>query len=60
MFAGRLGVGGGAGGGGGVGWGWGGGGATFVLVPLEIQKAVCLALGTSTGGRYDVELAKLG
>lgn len=35
-------------------------GITFVLVPLEIQKAVCLALGISTGGRYEVELAKLG
>ncbi|TNN04052.1 hypothetical protein fugu_001081 [Takifugu bimaculatus] len=26
----------------------------------EIQKAVCLALGIITGGRYDVGLAKLG
>lgn len=46
VFAGRL--------------GWGGaGGITFVLVPLGIQKAVCLALGISAGGRYDVELVKV-
>lgn len=32
-------------------------GVTFVLAPLEIQKAVCLALGLGTGGRYDVGLA---
>ena len=25
--------------------------------PLEIQKAVCLALGLGAGGRYDVGLA---
>lgn len=34
--------------------GWG---LPLCLPPLEIQKAVCLALGLGTGGRYDVGLA---
>lgn len=35
-------------------------GLPLSLPPLEIQKAVCLALGLSTGGRCDVELAIAG
>lgn len=38
--------------------GWDGG-LPLCLPPLEIQKAVCLALGFGTGGRYDVGLATL-
>lgn len=39
--------------------GWDGG-LPLWLPPLEIQKAICLALGFGTGGRYDVGLATLG